>query len=70
MMKAVNALMAACQFGGWDLAFGPATEHDVRLYFTEEHLGRMFGGDCSSIAGYTLDECINAVLKAQEADDE
>lgn len=70
-MKAVNALQAALEFGGWNLGQdAKIDEQEIRDYFTEENFRSMFPGeDATECGGFSLDECAQAVIDWQnEAD--
>ena len=66
-MKALNALQAALEFGGWNLGQDAGIdEQEIRSYFTEKNFSAMFPGeDATECGGYSLDECAEAVIEWQ-----
>jgi hypothetical protein len=70
MRKALSALQAATEYGGYDMAIGKEdgdTAADVRRYFSRKHFEKIFGvGEGDECGGYTLDECADAVIEAME----
>lgn len=66
-MKAISALQAALEFGGWSLGQDAGIdEQEIRAYFTEENFAAMFPGeDATECGGYALDECAEAVIEWQ-----
>lgn len=63
-MKASNALQAAFDFGGWNLKKNDqVTAKEISGYFTEDNFRKMFGAYQDSCGGYSLKECVEAVLE-------
>lgn len=67
-MKALSALQAALEWGGWNLGQDAAIgEQEIRDYFTEQNFRMMFPGeDATECGGYSLDECAQAVIDWQQ----
>lgn len=64
-MRAINALTAAIEHGGWDRAQDDGvTDAEVWAYFSVSNFRNMFpGDDASECGGYTLRECAEAVIR-------